>query len=151
MSRKGGRAGLPKKGKWPPRGTGKTVLTYPCPSQVCFGGSKGCARATGEMGGSRSGVGIVFEDGSGVAIASARRQFHVQSGQHECAGTLKGNAEPFHRNASFRAAVMGRQAFGTRMVFRETFCVIISTSSSRIESMEFIDRGAAPFIYSGEK
>ena len=26
---KGGRAGLPKKGKWPPRGTGTTVLTYP--------------------------------------------------------------------------------------------------------------------------
>ena len=27
--RKGGRTGLPKKGKWPPRGTGTTVLTYP--------------------------------------------------------------------------------------------------------------------------
>ena len=27
--RKGGRARLPKKGKWPPRGTGTTVLTYP--------------------------------------------------------------------------------------------------------------------------
>ena len=26
---KGGRAGLPKKGKWPPRGTGTTVLTSP--------------------------------------------------------------------------------------------------------------------------
>ena len=26
---KGGRAGLPKKGKWPPFGTGMTVLTYP--------------------------------------------------------------------------------------------------------------------------
>ena len=78
-----------------------TVLTYPCPSQPCFGGSKGCARVTGkagengqhsgEMGGSspwtrpsaprvwwhsrlqratslRSRVGIVLEDGSGVAI-----------------------------------------------------------------------------------
>ena len=29
VRRKGGRAGLPKKGKWPPRGTGTTVLTYP--------------------------------------------------------------------------------------------------------------------------
>ena len=44
VSRKGGRAGLPKKGKWPPRGTGTTVLTCPCPSQLFFGGSKGCAK-----------------------------------------------------------------------------------------------------------
>ena len=29
VSREGGRAGLPKKGKWPPRGTGTTVLTFP--------------------------------------------------------------------------------------------------------------------------
>ena len=29
VRRKGGRARLPKKGKWPPRGTGTTVLTYP--------------------------------------------------------------------------------------------------------------------------
>ena len=28
------------KGKWSPRGTGTTVLNYPC-SQPCFGGSKG--------------------------------------------------------------------------------------------------------------
>ena len=49
-SRKGGRAGLPAKGKWPPRGTGMTFLTYPCPSQTCFGGSKGCARVTGKAG-----------------------------------------------------------------------------------------------------
>ena len=41
VSREGGRAGLPKKGKWPPRGTGTTVLTFPCPSQPCFGSSKG--------------------------------------------------------------------------------------------------------------
>ena len=27
--------------QWPPRGTGTTVLTCPCPSQPCFGGSKG--------------------------------------------------------------------------------------------------------------
>ena len=36
--------------KWSPRGTGTTVLTYPCPSQPCFGGSKGCARVTGKAG-----------------------------------------------------------------------------------------------------
>ena len=47
---KGGRAGLLQKGKWPPRGTGTTVLTYPCPSQPCFGGSKGCAQVTGKAG-----------------------------------------------------------------------------------------------------
>ena len=29
VRRKGGRAGLPKMGKWPPRGTGTTVLTSP--------------------------------------------------------------------------------------------------------------------------
>ena len=29
VRRKGGRAGMPKKGKWSPRGTGTTVLTYP--------------------------------------------------------------------------------------------------------------------------
>ena len=59
VSRKGGRAGLPKKGKWPPRGTGTTVLTYPCPSQPCFGGSKECARVTGKAGenGQHSGAG----------------------------------------------------------------------------------------------
>ena len=50
VSRERGRAGLPKKGKWPPRGTGTTVLTYPCPSQPCFGGSKGCSRVTGRAG-----------------------------------------------------------------------------------------------------
>ena len=48
VSRKGGRTGLPKKGKWSPRGTGTTVLTYPCPSQPCFGGCKECARVTGK-------------------------------------------------------------------------------------------------------
>ena len=41
------------------------------------------------------------------------------------------------------------------MVYRETFCksrcVIISTLSSRIESMEFIDRGAPSFIHSGKE
>ena len=39
-----------RKGKWSPRGSGTTVLTYPCPSQPCVGGSKGCARVTGKAG-----------------------------------------------------------------------------------------------------
>ena len=37
-----------RKGKCSPRGTETTVLTYPCPSQPCFGGSKECARVTGK-------------------------------------------------------------------------------------------------------
>ena len=36
-------------------------------------------------------------------------------------------------------------------LFCKSRCVIISTLSSRIESVEFIDRRAAPFIHSGEK
>ena len=39
--------------------------------------------------------------------------------------------------------------FGKR--FCKSRCVIISSLSSRIESMEFVNRGAAPFIYSGEQ
>ena len=35
--------------------------------------------------------------------------------------------------------------------FCKSTCVIISTLSSRIESVEFIDQGAAPFIHSGEE
>ena len=35
--------------------------------------------------------------------------------------------------------------------FCKSRCVIISTLSSRIESMEFIDRGAASFIHSGKE
>ena len=36
-------------------------------------------------------------------------------------------------------------------VFGKSRFVIISTLSSRIASMEFIDRGAASYVYSGEK
>ena len=48
-----------RKGKWPPRGTVTAVLTYPCPSQPCFGGSEGRARVTGKAGenGQNSGAG----------------------------------------------------------------------------------------------
>ena len=38
---------------------------------------------------------------------------------------------------------------GTR--FCKSRCVFISTVSSRIESVEFFNRGAAPFVHSGEK
>ena len=48
-----------RKSKWSRRGTEMTVLTYPCPSQPCFGGSKECARVTGKAGeiGQYSGAG----------------------------------------------------------------------------------------------
>ena len=36
-------------------------------------------------------------------------------------------------------------------VFCRSTCIFISFLSSRIESMEFVNRGAAPFIHSGEK
>ena len=51
VSREGGRTGLPKKGKWSPRGTGTTVLTYPCPtaSRVSVA-VRGRARVTGKAG-----------------------------------------------------------------------------------------------------
>ena len=35
--------------------------------------------------------------------------------------------------------------------FCKSTCIFISSLSSRIESMEFVNRGAAPYIYSGEK
>ena len=50
---------------------------------------------------------------------------------------------------------MGRQVFGTRLVYRETFrhssCVLYSTLSAGIESMEFQYRRAASFIHSGKE
>ena len=56
------------------------------------------------------------------------------------------NAEPQRRAAKH----LGHTWYiGKR--FCKSRCVIISTLSSRIASVEFIDRGAAPFIHSGEK
>ena len=40
---------------------------------------------------------------------------------------------------------------GNVFFFCKSRCVIISTLSSRIESMDFIDRGAASFIHSGKE
>ena len=113
---KGGRAELPQKGKWPPRGT---ILTYPGSAprkqarlvktvniQVKWAAAhRGqdrrlihprLQRATSV----RSRVGIVLEDGSGVAIdwvtgrsySSARRRLNVQSGQRK---GRKGAAAPY--------------------------------------------------------
>ena len=50
----------------------------------------------------------------------------------------------------------GRQAFGTQHgisgnVFCKFTCIFISSLSSRIASMEFVNRRAAQFIHSGEK
>ena len=35
--------------------------------------------------------------------------------------------------------------------FCKSTCIFISSLSSRIESMEFVNRGAAPFVHGGEK
>ena len=63
------------------------------------------------------------------------------------------NAEPFSRNAvpqQWAAKYLGHAWYiGKR--FCKSRCVFISTLSTRIASMEFIARRAAPFINSGEK
>ena len=52
VSREGGRAGLSKKGKWPPRGTGTTVLTHPGSAPRGTGKAGENGQHSGEMGGS---------------------------------------------------------------------------------------------------
>ena len=52
---------------------------------------------------------------------------------------------PFHRNAEGPPSFWDTHgASGKR--FYKSNCVFISTLSAGIESMEFIDRGAAPFV-----
>ena len=111
-----------RKGKWSPRGTGMTVLTYPRSAPRGTGKAGDNGQYSGEMGGSSPWtrpsapgcgdtlkalassawfrVGIVVEDGSGVAIdwvtaesySSARRRLNVQSGQRK---GRKGAAAPY--------------------------------------------------------
>ena len=51
VSREGGRTGLPKKGKWSPRGTGTTGPTFPCPTASRASVAvRGRARVTGKAG-----------------------------------------------------------------------------------------------------
>ena len=54
-----------------------------------------------------------------------------------------------------RAAEKGRPAFGKHIVNRETFCkstcIFIGSLSSRIKSMEFVNRRVASFVRSEEK
>ena len=63
------------------------------------------------------------------------------------------NAKPFYRNAEpqRRAAKHLGHTWYIGKRFCKSRCVIISTLSSSIESMEFIDRGAASFIHSGKE
>ena len=73
----------------------------------------------------------------------------------QCHSHLIRHLEECFDNFSYRrAAEKDRQAFGTHMVYRQTFLQILlrfpSAHSSRITSMEFVRR-AAPFIHSGEK
>ena len=63
------------------------------------------------------------------------------------------NAQPFYKNAEPQR--MAGKHLGHTCFIGKRFCksrwVIISTLSTRIASMEFIDRRAAPKIHSGEK
>ena len=52
VSRKGGRTRLPKKGKWSPRGTGTTVLTYPRSAPRGIGKAGENGQHSGGVGGS---------------------------------------------------------------------------------------------------
>ena len=63
------------------------------------------------------------------------------------------NVKPFFSSAKpqRRAAKHLGHTWYIGKRFFKSRCVIISTLSSRIESVEFIDQGAAPFIHSGEK
>ena len=63
------------------------------------------------------------------------------------------NAKPFYGNAEpqKRAAKHLGHARYIGKRFCKSSCVLFSTLSSRIESVEFTDRGAASFIHSGEK
>ena len=64
------------------------------------------------------------------------------------------NAQPFFWSAEpqRRAAKhLGHTWYIGKRFFCKSRCVIISTLSSRLESMEFIDRGAASFIHSGKE
>ena len=63
------------------------------------------------------------------------------------------NAKPFYRNAEPQrwAAMHLGHAWYIGKRFCRSSCVFYSTLSAGIESMEFIDRRAAPFIHSGEK
>ena len=63
------------------------------------------------------------------------------------------NAKPFDRNAE--AQRRASKHLGHTRYIGKRFCkssrVFFSTLSAGIESMEFVKRGAAPFIHSGEK
>ena len=62
------------------------------------------------------------------------------------------DAKPFYRNAESQkwAKHFGHTwCIGKR--FCRSICIFISTLTTRIASVEFIERGAAPFIHSGEK
>ena len=109
VSREGGRTGLPKKGKWSPRGTGTTVLTYLCPtaSRVSVA-VRGRARVTGKAGenGQNSGE---------VGGSSAR----TRPSAPECGDTLKalaGDQRPIYGGDRPRRRLRGRYRLGHGLV-----------------------------------
>ena len=109
VRRKGGRAGLPKKAKWSPRGTGTTVLTYPCPTASCVSVAvRGRARVTGKAGenGQHSGE---------VGGSSA----WTRPSAPECGDTLKalaGYQRPIQGGDRPRRRLRGRYRLGHRPV-----------------------------------
>ena len=93
-----------RKGKWPPRGTGMTVLTYPCPSQPCFGGSEGCAQVTGKAG----------ENGQNSGEMGGSSPWTRPSAP-ECGDTLKalaGDQRPIKGGDRPRRRLRGRYRLG---------------------------------------
>ena len=62
--------------------------------------------------------------------------------------------KPFYRNAEPQRKGPPKHLGHTWYIgkrFCRSTCIFISSLSSRIASMEFVNRGAAPFIYSGER
>ena len=95
VRRKGGRAGLPKKGKWPPRGTGTTVLTYPGSAPWRTGKAGENCQNSGEMGGSSA---------------------WTRPSAPECGDTLKalaGDQRPIQRGDRPRRRLRGRCRLGS--------------------------------------
>ena len=95
VRRKGGRAGLPKRCKWPPRGTGTTVphLSWKCAQVTGNAGENG--QNSGEMGGSSP---------------------WTEPSAPECLKTLAGDQRPIWGGDRPRRRLQGRHRLGHRPV-----------------------------------
>ena len=98
-----------RKGKWSPRGTGMTVLTYPCPtaSRVSVA-IRGCARVAGKAG----------ENGQNSGEMGGSSPWTRPSAP-ECGDTLKalaGDQRPIQGGDRPRKRLRGRYRLGHRRV-----------------------------------